>query len=271
MNSYNEMLRKITSSPYHNKMLQFAAPLNDHLGINHFWYYRITFSGHYSYIGTNSAWNEFCFENQMNSHFPCLRHPKTLKSGISLMKASEDPSYQNVLKTAWEKFNINFNINLQKITPEGIEAFGFATRFNDLKAEERLINDLPVLRNFIKIFKEKNEKLISMLSEYQIHLPSKFGPKFYEQPKTIAFPTQHQLFMQKIGGQPAFSLTPREKDILKFVSNGYPASYIAEQLQLSQRTVENYIATIKCKLSCSSKVELIQEAQKITSIECDSI
>ncbi|MBS4168711.1 helix-turn-helix transcriptional regulator [Parachlamydia sp. AcF125] len=271
MNCYNEMLKKITSSPYHHKMLQFAAPLNDHLGINHFWYYRITFSGHYCYVGTNSAWNEFCFENQMYIHFPCLRHPKTLQNGLSLMKASEDPSYQDVLKTAWEKFNINFNINLQKITPYGIEAFGFATRFNDLKAEERLINDLPVLRNFIKVFKERNEKLFCLLDECQLHLPSQVGSKFYEQPKTLIFPSQHQLFMEKIGFRPPLSLTPREKDILRFIASGYPASYIAEQLRLSQRTVENYIATLKCKLSCSSKVELIQEAQKLALTECDSI
>lgn len=43
------------------------------------------------------------------------------------------------------------------------------------------------------------------------------------------------------------------------------AGYIANQLQLSTRTVENYLATIKSKLCCQSKLELIQKAQEIAS------
>jgi DNA-binding NarL/FixJ family response regulator len=62
-----------------------------------------------------------------------------------------------------------------------------------------------------------------------------------------------------------FSLTPRELDLIKWIAHGYPASYIAHQLQLSIKTIENYTATIKCKLNCKSKIELINKALEITS------
>ena len=45
-----------------------------------------------------------------------------------------------------------------------------------------------------------------------------------------------------------------------------PAGYIAEQLQLSSKTVENYLANLKDKLGCESKVELIEKAKEIDAL-----
>lgn len=266
MKNFQEMLRKITSSPHHNQMMRYAAPLNDHFGINHLWYYKITNTGCYSYLGTHSAWSEFCFDASMVSSFPCLRHPNTLKSGIHLMKAAEDSGYQNVVKTAWEKFHVNFNINLIQKVPEGIEAFGFATRFNDCHADERLLNELPLLCHFTKEFRKNHKKLFQLLDDNQVNLTSEFGNVFYERPKDLAFSGSRDEFLRKMGLESMLKLTPREFDVLKYLAHGYPASYIANELQLSPRTIENYIVTIKCKLTCFSKVELIKKAREIVAI-----
>lgn len=244
-------------------MLRFAAPLKDHLGINHFWYYKITFSGHYSYLGTHAPWSEFCFDNAMISHFPCLRHPKLLQTGISLMKSGADSEYKKVLDAAWDRFNINFNLNLISRIPDGIEAFGFASCVNDHYAEQRLLNNFSLLKYFIKAFRAKHKKLFQLLENNQINLFTHFGSAFYSYSTAPAIPIDRDQFLKKMGFGWVLSLTPRELDVLKYISNGYPASFIAEQLNLQKRTVENYIATIKSKLVCNSKVELIQKAQEI--------
>lgn len=268
MKAFYEMLRGVSSSPYHCQVKKFAAPLYDHLAINHFWYYKITYAGDYTYFGSHSAWNEFCFANDMVSHFSCLRHPGNLQRGINLMKthAHSNLDYKNVIDQAWEKFQINFNINLVSDIPGGVEAFGFATKFNDFDADQRILNVLPMLLQFIKIFKAGHRNFFRLLDNYQVNLPSHFGPMFYERPKSLIVPAERDAFIKKLGYGAVFSLTARELDILKFVSHGFPASHIAKQLQLSTRTVENYIATIKCKLSCNSKVELIEKAKDLVSI-----
>lgn len=266
MKNFHEMLRKITSSPYHDQMMRFVIPLNDHFGVNHFWYYRVTYTGHYCFIGTHAAWNEYCFENHMIDYFPCLRHPDTLQSGISLMKKGASIGYKNVLRTAWEKFNINFNIQLLKKIPEGVEGFGFGTHFNHQMADERLLNELPLLRYFINACREKHQNLFEILYDHQVDLSSYLGPLFTENRKILTLPKERESFLRKLGFEAISSLTGREKDVLKFISNGYPATYIAEQLTLSSKTIENYIATIKCKLCCHSKVELIQKGQELASI-----
>jgi DNA-binding CsgD family transcriptional regulator len=246
-------------------MQRFVLPLKEAFGVNHFWYYRITYSGHYSYLGSHSEWSEFCFDGALLSHFPCLRHPNALQQGLHLMKASEDEGYKQMLQIAWDKFRINFHINLQNNIPQGIEAFGFATCFNDPKAEERLLNELPLLRQFCKIFQSKHQKLFELLEDYQVDLASQFGPVFFERPKTIALPFNRDMLLRKMGLGYVLNLTPREIDVLRFVAKGYPATYIAKHLALSRKTVENYIAIIKSKLLCNSKIELINKTQEIVS------
>ncbi len=265
MDPFHEMLRKVRLSPNHDQLLRFTSPLKDLFAINHFWYYRITFSGHYSFFGTHTAWSEYCFDNALLSHFPCLRHPDALRVGVQLMKTESDNKFQDLLKLAWEKFQINFSVNLLKKTKEGVEAFGFATCFNDSKVDERIINDLPYLTHFAKTARIKYKNLFEILKENQVDLPSRFGAQFYEQPKSIVLAGSRIEFLRKIGLETVLRLSPRELDVLRFISCGYPASYIAKELKLSRRTVENYLATIKDKLNCNSKVELIQKTQEITS------
>jgi DNA-binding CsgD family transcriptional regulator len=263
MNRFLEMMFKIQSSSQYDQMVRFARPLYDHFGINHFWYYRITHSGLYSYAGTNGSWNEYSFGESLINHFPCLRSPSVLKGGLSLMKAGNNQAYAQVLKTAWDKFRIHFNINLFEPCADGIEAFGFGSKFSDHESDERILNGLPLLRCFFHQFRKKHGKLFTLLQDNCIDLSEHMGSTFYEQPKSIVLPLNRQLFLQDIGCMTISQLTMRERDILRLLANGYPASYIKEELHLGLRTVENYIASIKNKLSCRSKVELIKKAQEV--------
>jgi DNA-binding CsgD family transcriptional regulator len=265
MNCFIDMLTKTTSSAAYSSMLRFAAPLKDHFGINHFWYYKITTLGHYSYMGSNAAWNEYCFNESLLSDFDCIKHPSLLQKGVSLMKLTNNPAYKKVFDIAWEKFQINFNINLVSHTADGIEAFGFATHFNDPQADERLINELPLLRLFTKLLREKYRTIFEGLNDHQINLSAELGQNFFTASPVLKTSQNREQFLRKLGLEHIFLLTPRELEVLQFISFGYPAAYIAAQLQLGTRTVENYLAIIKSKLSCRSKLELIQKAQEIAA------
>lgn len=264
MKSFLEMMRRVQASPCFDQMRRFAAPLYEQLGINHFWFYRITDSGSYSYAGTRGDWNEYYFAHSFEQHFPCLRHPRILEEGVQLIKATNDLKCKQVLETAWDQFQINFHLNILEKFPGGIEAFGFGSCSDSPHMEERLLNELLLLRYFIKIFRQKQGKLFQLLADNQVDLAHHMGTKFYERPQQVAISFDRLKFLRQLGGlESAFSLTPREKDVLKLLAYGFPASYIGPKLQLGVRTVENYMANIKQKLSCFSKVALIQKAQEI--------
>ena len=52
-------------------------------------------------------------------------------------------------------------------------------------------------------------------------------------------------------------LTPREKDVVRLVADGFGNREVAQQLGLSAHTVKNYLFNIFDKLGCSSRAELI--------------
>lgn len=51
-------------------------------------------------------------------------------------------------------------------------------------------------------------------------------------------------------------LTKRETEVLKYIVLGYTAKRIGQSLQISFRTVEAYIETLKTKLNCTSKSDI---------------
>lgn len=55
------------------------------------------------------------------------------------------------------------------------------------------------------------------------------------------------------------SLTPREQECLEYSTKGYTAKQIAKKLQISPRTVEEYLNQLKIKFNVSNKQELIQK------------
>jgi DNA-binding NarL/FixJ family response regulator len=57
-------------------------------------------------------------------------------------------------------------------------------------------------------------------------------------------------------------LTPREKEILRLMSEGLPNKAIASRLSISERTVTTHVANIYTKLQVNNRVSAIQEAMR---------
>ena len=57
-------------------------------------------------------------------------------------------------------------------------------------------------------------------------------------------------------------LTPREREILKYMGEGLPNKSIATKLSISERTVTTHVANIYAKLHVNNRVSAIQEAMR---------
>ncbi len=56
----------------------------------------------------------------------------------------------------------------------------------------------------------------------------------------------------------SFKLTPREKEIITLILNGYTSKEASQLLNISQQTVKNHTANVYRKLEINSKLELFQ-------------
>jgi DNA-binding CsgD family transcriptional regulator len=64
-----------------------------------------------------------------------------------------------------------------------------------------------------------------------------------------------------------YNLTERQLECLLHLVKGKSIKQIAKQLTLSPRTVEHYIETVKFKMKCESRAELIEKAFSIPLIK----
>lgn len=68
---------------------------------------------------------------------------------------------------------------------------------------------------------------------------------------------------------PAAEITPREKEILELVAEGYGTKQIADKLGISIRTVESHRINMLKKLEVSNSAELIRKAIRLNLIKND--
>lgn len=71
---------------------------------------------------------------------------------------------------------------------------------------------------------------------------------------------QFQVYKQGDEADVFQPLTPREKEILRHMSDGLPNKTIAARLSISERTVTTHVANIYAKLQVNNRVSAIQEA-----------
>lgn len=67
------------------------------------------------------------------------------------------------------------------------------------------------------------------------------------------------------------SLSEREVQIVELVTVGMTNQEIAEQLEISKRTVDNHISNILTKTSTSNRVELVRWALKWGKVCIDQV
>jgi DNA-binding NarL/FixJ family response regulator len=71
-----------------------------------------------------------------------------------------------------------------------------------------------------------------------------------------------EVFAQKSAPTADYSLTPREREILKFLIDGLTKKEIAEKLFLSFHTIDNHLRNIYTKLRVQSRTSAVSKALK---------
>lgn len=60
---------------------------------------------------------------------------------------------------------------------------------------------------------------------------------------------------------PDIYFTDKQVECLQWIAKGYSNRVVAEQMQISVRTVDSHLAAIKCKLNCYTKRHLLKKLE----------
>ena len=96
-------------------------------------------------------------------------------------------------------------------------------------------------------------KAIERVRDGEIWLDAKLLAQVFSAPPSGALSAAQQRIA---------SLTAREREIIQSLAKGLKNKQIAEQLYLSERTVQNHLASIFAKLEVSDRLELVLFAQE---------
>lgn len=258
MSAFSE-LNKYTLA-YNRKINKFLEPISNNFNVNHFWYYSLTNEGYYTCLGSNAEWMEHYYAQKLYLPNPHLKNPKNFNSGVSFRPI-------NATNFGSKRIHINQSLVFLQKTNKGVEGFGLASNLPKESFEELCLNEIPLLKLFVKRFEEEFDPVLCKLKSNYVDLASLVGGSFNEENSKIQSPSiDRESLLKYFQLSELLDLTPRERDVLLYISKGWFAVQIADHLQLSKRTVEHYTENIKNKLNCYSKAELIQKAHNFLSL-----
>jgi DNA-binding CsgD family transcriptional regulator len=265
MCTFQDMTQAITCK-YNDLIKKSCRPAMECFNLSHIGYYKVTNSGRYTYFGTHAGWSEYFAEKKLYLNFPYYRHPKYFQEDVSVVGATADRPLLEILREARTNFQIHQGLLILNRVSEGFEGFGFFSKSSRGDQNAMLLQELPLLKLFIRKLKEENPLLFSLADEQEIDLAKLVGSTFYDKNPDLIYPQPaRQKFLKEMDIHLESLPSEREVEVVKLLVNGHSAAQIGKRLHLSKRTIEHHIERIKGKFSCHSKAELIEKARELES------
>lgn len=248
-------------------IIQICQPLFSTTPINYFVFARMYDSGSVIVFNTHAKWHHYFFQQGY------ARQSNTrLKEGYHFWMANPELSKAN--QDAKKYFNIDNKFEITERGRNYFDIFGFGSPTDAISVIDYYLNNNHVLKQFILYFKDKAQHLIESAikhKEHQIYIPEIRLNNIGLEPKKSSKDlnefrqqTKHFFLSDEISD---VRLTKREIESLLHLLCGKTAQQISERLEISVKTVESYVSSLRAKLNCNSRSELFQKAYDFGLIE----
>jgi DNA-binding CsgD family transcriptional regulator len=144
--------------------------------------------------------------------------------------------------------------------------YHFGTHLNKPSINQWYINHLDLLHHFINFFAEKIVQSPKLAMGHNFTVPT---VKQHEQCQIKSIIKSENLdvtrqFLNMLGVKDGDQISPKQLECVKLLAQGLSAKEIARKVNLSHRTVEDYLAALRNKLKVKNSVELIARILKNT-------
>jgi DNA-binding CsgD family transcriptional regulator len=233
------------------KVAEICLPFFSFANLNYFSYSRKYHDGSFFYLVNDSKWLSHYFANQ----YPI--GSTVITSGVHLWE-----DYLPIIVAPAAQFSYCFGISFFKACDNYIEACDFAAPITNLAAIDFYFNHADLLKNkFIAYFKQKASAIIASALDEGFILPqSMYGKphasQVYEYKKVYEFIRPDRIRVNH--GRREIIFSKREHECLASLAKGKTVKEIANNLNLSPRTIEFYVGNAKKKVGCNYKNQFIE-------------
>lgn len=246
-----------------NDIAQICAPLFAASPLKTFIYLRCYDNGEVTILTSDNRWIPIFFEKEYMITTPVPT--SILDEKFTYLLSAEGP-YSAAYKEAKALFGIDTAFDIITRKQGYYEMLCFASDKNDADTINFYFNNMDLLETFGLYFKEKARSLLKKGFETPLIIPKSMHPNFGGLEDTPnAHPHNLQSALTTIMDSTGYNielngqdvrLYKREVQCLCLLVKGYNARTSADILNVSQKTVESYIASAKLKLNCQTKNEL---------------
>lgn len=231
-----------------NEMKELISPLNPY-GIHYFTYNKNYLNGKRIRLTTHADHLKAFLANEYYKVGNIDAHP-TLYSNQIVMTST----FKNQALVQWikEDFNVDNIIYIIRQGEDYTEFFSFGTSRNKPQIINFYLTNMNLLQGFCDYVKTQAAGLLTQAEKNTlIHDYHKEGIQTYC-PEEI----KDYLMFKK------YHITSREQQIIPLLVQGMRAKEIAKTLNISYRTIEDYLSQLKRKLKVRNLIELVVKITK---------
>lgn len=236
---------------------QLVRPLQLHFGITSFIYQKNYADGREIRLSNQPVWLAHFFEAQLYTGSVFETDPKHYQK-MRIVWAGLPKEHNTILARARE-FQIDHGITFVEPVADGCEFFFLGTRPERHDVMPRYLTHLDLIEQFLAYFRERAAPLMAEATRNAIMLPGR--PTLL--PEQWTTPLLDRPAFQAMVNPLQAALSPREQECLALLLKGYTVKMIAQTLQLSPRTIETYLESLKLKTNAHTKGELIRKFGKL--------
>lgn len=269
MQSYLEST-KLATERHYKAVKRASELLQQYFNLNNFYYLKITDSGDCFLFDDNQDVVDFIDSQEFILKHTHYCHPKYHRSKFQVQVTDTNPLLLGLEDTRKFFLNAKFNMSISLVnkTEHAVEEFGFHSASASPEQNLFVVNHLDEIKCFMNWFLNSNPDLMSFLQESRIHLPQLLGDAFYtdRMGASDSIELNKRAFLRDLGVVAEPNLSSSDQEVLRLTSRGFSPSQIGTQLYRSKRTIEHRLESLKEKLACGSKVELIAKTQELLQL-----
>ncbi len=233
--------------------------------------------GSFWMLNTDPKLMKFYFDNNGLKTDPWIKYPKLTRPTFDMWHSNVINTTDDcVLNAYFDKFNINSGISYFFAKDNGAYSMSFGLKTYSQNAVNKIINNIEMLTIFINHLETSMPKEFNRLNNADFNIAKYIGTAYFENlPLTntdcvgnkIAFlidagTLKHdELWMLDI------ELTNKEIAFLTYYEQGITLFEIGEKLAVAESTVWAYVGTMKKKLRCSHKNDLMHKIKLLQLID----
>ncbi|MBY0462514.1 MAG: LuxR C-terminal-related transcriptional regulator [Alphaproteobacteria bacterium] len=248
---------------------EICKPLFDFFGITGFTFQRMYKDGARLYFSSSETWIENFYDKNYFLASSFKKFGQLQSFNLWKYWPKEDNVFYQLMADAKENFSYANGIVIIRSYSEYMDAFTFrGNAKKDDSVNHQYLNEFQCIEKFLDYFYVVADPLISKAYKKKIIIPEDIVQPIYSNNEDFnEYRKRREDFLSSINhdrilienAEKKFFLTKRESDCLRLMVRGQIAKEIAHNLSLSPRTVESYLLSIKLKLACASRSQIVEK------------